>query len=100
MTTVEVRVPNVGSANGNGKIDKDKLGRPTEGIGLLRGAPMWFGPPKFGDAAFRVAGEPVLIDIALRFEPKSHLGWHASHGNLTKSNAEFLVRTPWASKTV
>ena len=57
-------------ANGNGKIDKDLLGRPTEGIGFSRDAPIWFGPPKFADAAFRLAGEPVVLEISLCFEPK------------------------------
>jgi uncharacterized protein (DUF2141 family) len=59
-------------ANGDGRINRDLLGRPTEGIGFSRDAPILFGPPRFRDAAlvFR-AGSRVTVDLALRFEPNA-----------------------------
>lgn len=38
--------------NGNGKVDTNFFGIPTEGIGFSRDAPMRLGPPRFDDAAF------------------------------------------------
>lgn len=57
-------------ANADGEINRDFLGRPTEGIGFSRDAPMLFGPPRFKDAAVVVAEERVCLDVTLRFEPK------------------------------
>ncbi len=58
-------------ANDDGRINRDLLGRPTEGIGFSRDAPMLFGPPRFADAAFRLADQRVVLDITLRFEPRA-----------------------------
>lgn len=56
-------------ANGDGRINRDLLGRPTEGIGFSRNAPMLFGPPRFIDAAFTLAPGRAVIEVTLRFEP-------------------------------
>lgn len=55
-------------ANGDGQINRDFLGRPTEGIGFSRNAPMLFGPPRFADAAFTLTPGRAVVDITLRFE--------------------------------
>ncbi|AGH49554.1 hypothetical protein G432_09145 [Sphingomonas sp. MM-1] len=38
--------------NGNGKVDRNLIGIPTEGIGFSNDAKIRLGPPKFADAAF------------------------------------------------
>ena len=43
--------------NDNGRIDRDMLGIPREGIGFSRDAPIRFGPPSFKDAQFRCRGQ-------------------------------------------
>ena len=55
-------------ANGDGRINRNFWGIPTEGIGFSRNAPMHFGPPRFADAAVSVTGALVTLDIALKFE--------------------------------
>lgn len=48
--------------NDNGTMDFSALGLPKEPWGVSRDAPVWFGPPRFGDAAFRV---PVVGSIVI-----------------------------------
>ncbi len=57
-------------ANDNHRIDTNFFGIPTEGIGFSRDAPFRFGPPRFEDAAYSIAGALVAIDITLKFEPR------------------------------
>jgi uncharacterized protein (DUF2141 family) len=52
--------------NGNGKLDT-RLMIPREGYGFSRDAPVRMGPPKFAQAAFDVAGEPVRLAIRMRY---------------------------------
>jgi len=40
--------------NDNGRIERNILGTPREGVGFSRDAPFRFGPPRFGDATFEV----------------------------------------------
>ncbi len=54
-------------ANGNRVVDTNFLGMPTEGIGVSRDARGTFGPPKFGDAAFRYAGGRAAVGVALHY---------------------------------
>jgi uncharacterized protein (DUF2141 family) len=42
--------------NGNGKLDTGFMGIPSEGFGASNDAPEKFGPPKYADAKFQVAG--------------------------------------------
>ncbi len=56
-------------ANGDGRINRNFLGIPVEGIGFSRDAPMRFGPPRFADAAVSIGGALVKLDITLKFEP-------------------------------
>ena len=51
--------------NSNGKLDK-RLLMPREGYGFSRNAPVRFGPPKFGAAAFEVAGD-VTQSLRIRY---------------------------------
>ncbi len=55
-------------ADGNGVIERNLLGIPTEGIGFSRDAPMNFGPPHFDAASFEVGDALVTINITLKFE--------------------------------
>ncbi len=56
--------------NDDGIINRDMLGRPTEGIGFSLDAPMIFGPPRFKDAAVSFQGGHLVLDVSLRFGPK------------------------------
>ncbi len=49
--------------NGNGRMDK-RLMLPSEGFGFSRDAPLRFGPPSFGSAAFQV--DPATEHQAIR----------------------------------
>jgi len=53
--------------NNNGKADRALMMMPTEGFGFSRDAKVRLGPPKFEDAAFDVAGEPVSHTIKMRY---------------------------------
>lgn len=53
--------------NGNGKLDTNFLGIPTEGVGASRDARGRLGPPSFADAAFRTPGGSVEIPIVIRY---------------------------------
>lgn len=52
--------------NGNGRLDT-ALAIPREGFGFSRDAPVRFGPPRFENAAFQVGGEPVRLEIRMRY---------------------------------
>ncbi|MEQ9503981.1 MAG: DUF2141 domain-containing protein [Deltaproteobacteria bacterium] len=52
--------------NGNGKMDSSWVGAPQEPWGVSKNAPAHtFGPPKFDEAKFAVAKEPVTLRIRL-----------------------------------
>lgn len=46
--------------NGNGKLDANALGMPTEPFAFSNGAMGQFGPPKFEAARFSLKGDTVL----------------------------------------
>lgn len=53
--------------NGNGRVDK-MLMMPKEGFGFSRNAPVRFGPPSFGSAAFDVAaGAQMKMTLKVRY---------------------------------
>ena len=52
--------------NSNKKLDK-KLIMPAEGYGFSRNAPVVFGPPSFGSAAFPVDGGETREAIKMRY---------------------------------
>jgi uncharacterized protein (DUF2141 family) len=52
--------------NGNGRLDRNMFGVPTEPYGFSRDAVGNFGPAKFADSAFRIDAEPVTLKIQLR----------------------------------
>lgn len=51
--------------NRNGKLDRNLIGLFKEPFGFSRGARARFGPPKWEDAVFEVAGESVNIEVEL-----------------------------------
>ena len=53
--------------NGNGKLDKNLLGMPTEGIGASRDARGSMGPPKWEDAVFPFAGGSVQVPVTIHY---------------------------------
>lgn len=53
--------------NGNGKLDTNILGIPTEGLGFSNDAPFRFGPPAFADAAFQLVPAGGRIRFSLRY---------------------------------
>jgi uncharacterized protein (DUF2141 family) len=52
-------------ANGNGKLDTNVVGIPTEAFGFSRDARGSFGPPKFDAAAFELASD-LTVKVGLR----------------------------------
>lgn len=52
-------------ANGNGRMDKNLVGMPTEAYGFSNDAAGSFGPPKFEEARFRLQGETQVHRIKL-----------------------------------
>jgi len=54
-------------ADGNGKIKKNFIGMPKEGVGASRGAKGFMGPPKFQDARFKVGLDKKFIQIKLKY---------------------------------
>lgn len=77
--TTIVRVPDVPPGryaaqgfhdrNGDGKVNRNFLGLPTERIGFSRDAPVHFGPPRFADAAFEHGTVAQTITFAVRKLP-------------------------------
>jgi uncharacterized protein (DUF2141 family) len=53
--------------NGNGKLDRNFIGMPKEGVGASNGAEGKFGPPKFDDARFTYKGGPQTLTIHIRY---------------------------------
>jgi uncharacterized protein (DUF2141 family) len=54
--------------NGNGKLDKNAVGKPTEGVGVSRDArPGLMSPPTFGDAVLPFKAGTSTIDISIRY---------------------------------
>jgi len=53
--------------NGNGKLDKNFLGMPTEGYGASRDARGRMGPPKWEDAVFQFAGGSAQMPITIHY---------------------------------
>jgi uncharacterized protein (DUF2141 family) len=52
--------------NGNGKLDKNLFGQPTEGYGASRNAQGTFGP-KYEDARFEYRGKGLTMPITLKY---------------------------------
>jgi len=53
--------------NGNGKLDRNFIGMPKEGVGASNGAVGKFGPPKFDDARFSYKGGQQRLTIHVRY---------------------------------
>jgi len=53
--------------NGNGKLDTNFLGIPSEGVGASNDAKGHFGPPHFEDARFKFSGGSVKILIHMAY---------------------------------
>lgn len=54
-------------ADGDGAIDRTIFGRPTEGLGFSRDAPMRRGPPAFADAAVELREPGGALKIMMRY---------------------------------
>lgn len=73
---VRVQIPNVQpgtyaveawhDANDNQRIDRNMVGIPTEALGFSRDARMWFGPPRFSDAALQFGAGDSEVRFSLR----------------------------------
>jgi len=53
--------------NGNGKLDRNFIGMPKEGVGASNDAAGKFGPPKFDDARFSYKGGPQALTIHVKY---------------------------------
>lgn len=53
--------------NSNGKLDRNFLGIPREGVGASNGARGHLGPPKFDAAAFQFAGGRLNLKITINY---------------------------------
>ncbi|BAU14633.1 hypothetical protein LEP3755_51840 [Leptolyngbya sp. NIES-3755] len=53
--------------NGNGKLDRNFLGIPTEGFGFSRNPVIRTGAPRFNEAAVFVAGTETTAQIQLQY---------------------------------
>jgi uncharacterized protein (DUF2141 family) len=53
--------------NSNGKLDKNFVGMPKEGVGVSNNAAGHFGPPKFDDMAFHYQGGRLDLKITVRY---------------------------------
>ncbi len=54
-------------ANDNGRLDRNLLGLPEEGMGFSNDARMYFGPPRFEAASFTVPPQGVTIRFRLKY---------------------------------
>jgi uncharacterized protein (DUF2141 family) len=52
--------------NGDGKLDKNLIGLPAEGVGVSNNKFRSFGPPRWEDAKFAFNADLVL-DVTLRY---------------------------------
>jgi len=76
-SSVELNIPSLKSgtyaiamfhdSNGDGKLNTNSLGIPTEGFGFSRNPRIVTGPPKFGDSAVLVVGSSTNIEIKLNY---------------------------------
>ena len=53
--------------NGNGDLDANVLGIPTEGYGFANDPPTTFGPPDFEEAAVTVGDAPVTAGMTITY---------------------------------
>ncbi|HEX2733235.1 MAG TPA: DUF2141 domain-containing protein [Polyangiaceae bacterium] len=53
--------------NSNGRLDRNFIGVPTEGIGASNDAVTRWGPPTFEDAKFQCSTDGCALDIHLRY---------------------------------
>ena len=53
--------------NANGRLDRNLLGLPEEGMGFSHDAPMRMGPPRFAAAAFAVGEGLVSIGFRMHY---------------------------------
>ena len=53
--------------NGNGELDANVLGIPTEGYGFANDPPTTFGPPEFEEAAVSVGDEPATAAMTITY---------------------------------
>ena len=53
--------------NANGRLDRNLLGLPEEGMGFSHDAPMHMGPPRFAVAAFAVGEGLVPISFRIHY---------------------------------
>jgi uncharacterized protein (DUF2141 family) len=53
--------------NGNGKLDRNFMGMPKEGVGASNDAVGHFGPPKFDDARFSYPGGRSVLAIHVKY---------------------------------
>lgn len=53
--------------NGNGKLDRNFIGMPKEGVGASNDAAGHFGPPKFDHARFNYPGGRSVLAIHVRY---------------------------------
>jgi uncharacterized protein (DUF2141 family) len=53
--------------NGNGKLDKNFVGMPTEGYGASRDARGTMGPPKWEDAVFSHPGGSASVPVTIHY---------------------------------
>jgi uncharacterized protein (DUF2141 family) len=53
--------------NGNGKLDRNFIGMPKEGVGASNDAAGHMGPPKFDDARFKFNGGFAVMTIHTRY---------------------------------
>ena len=57
----------VHDANGNGKLDRNLLGMPIEGVGASNNPTSRFGPPPFAKASFVYLGAFTKLSIQVRY---------------------------------
>jgi uncharacterized protein (DUF2141 family) len=53
--------------DGDGEMQRDWLGRPSEGWGVSRDARGRFGPPSFDDSAFEATEDTFSVRLTLRY---------------------------------
>lgn len=53
--------------NSNGKLDRNFMGIPREGVGASNNAKGHLGPPKFDAAAFRFSGSRLVLKIVINY---------------------------------
>lgn len=54
-------------ANGDGTLNRNLLGVPTEGFGFSQNPEILTGPPRFGDSAVLVTGINTTVQVELRY---------------------------------